>query len=447
MAEAVTYAELRFARPPARKPKPYTSEPALAAAYCEEDRDGELTYANISISRASLGTRRWPQVAGACLSWLTQHTRIILMVLCLCLLVTTMGLVGKLFQVSQHLKESRDHNQQLSSEHENVSSSLALGLSRKAMALMHTEQKLRASELQLGQTSDELQAARQELNQSQQQLMEMAERLRMTKENLGETQQILSVSKEALTEKGNALRETQETLSRTKNTLAAAQWKQRETEGSLQATQNKLRGTESTLLTTQRKLTENENDLRETRTSLITEKDKRTQTEAALANVKEKWSRADKCVLDTCSQRSSGSQRSSESFDYCPSAWILLNGNCYFFSETESTRIESDSYCTSQDSRLVTIKDNNPELKDYVKSKKKAYWIGFSRKDRSTGWTWSDGSKVNPQYYSAGNCATMDDGLTIRYCNRYFPWICEKVPFECAFSSEILRCFVEKLKS
>ncbi|XP_030047698.1 C-type lectin domain family 4 member M isoform X2 [Microcaecilia unicolor] len=361
MAEAVTYAELRFTKPPPWKAKPFTSNTAPSEVFSEVDQDGEIIYANIS--RTSPEMHRKREVDAIYQTLWKQNSRLILALCCLFLLATTMGLVGKLFHVSQHLEEYREYIHKISYDHENLSSSLALSVSTKESTLIHTEQKLRETEQELNRTQKYLEAKLEDLNHFQQQLTETRERLHQTEETLSKTREDLSDSKKTLSERENTLQETQETLRSTKSTLVTTQMKLRETERSMSDTKNTLRATNNNLSSTQKKLSECESSLSKTSERLTSEQQGWRQTEGPLLDLKEKWSKAQQCVFNTCSESMLEFPYTSERFKYCPSLWILLDGKCYFFSEREDARIQGDTNCKSRGSRLVTIKDSNTELK------------------------------------------------------------------------------------
>nr|XP_033814170.1 C-type lectin domain family 4 member M-like [Geotrypetes seraphini] len=446
MAEAVTYAELRFTKPPPWNPKPLTSDAAPSASFSEMDHDGEITYANINISQTSPEIHRKQEVCAVCQTCWTQNTRLILALSCLFLLATTMGLVGKLFQVSQSLKESTEYIQQISHDHENLSSSLALRISTKEATLSDTEQKLRETEQELDRTKNNLQATFKDLDHIQQQLVETTKKFHVTEETLRKTQENLSETMKTLSERGNTLQETQERLRNTESALTRTEEKLRVSENTLLDTKNRLRTTESHLSSAKKELNLRENSLSRIRGSLRTEQQRCMQMDTSLRDLKEKWSNAQKCLFDMCSQSTFPSSDVSERFKYCPSSWILLDEKCYFFSEEEKARIHSEMYCTSENSQLVSIKDSNTELKGYVRRKQKNYWIGLSQGEKNI-WKWSDGTRESLSYSTTKLCTTMGTKLDFQTCSRTFPWICEKESSECEVDGDLLQCVVKQLNS
>ncbi|XP_060055198.1 B-cell differentiation antigen CD72 isoform X1 [Erinaceus europaeus] len=219
MAEAITYADLRFVKAPLKKAVSIRLGPG------DVDEDGELTYENVQVPSAPGGlpnsaasgledkagavceqpTTSWRFVTSPaarqilrCHASRTQYFILSLLLTCLLLGVASICLGVRYLQVSEQL-------QQKSRVLEATDSSLKQQLSLKIR--------------QLGQMEEDLQGARRELAHSQESLGEEEKALQATKEELQECRSDREKTKEALQREeqqkmnlDQRLRETQSTL-------------------------------------------------------------------------------------------------------------------------------------------------------------------------------------------------------------------------------------------
>ncbi|XP_077202766.1 B-cell differentiation antigen CD72 [Paroedura picta] len=172
MAEVVTYADLRFAK----SAPPEKSRPPPGDACGEAGDDGELTYENVpaapnrqprspdpTASPGDVRRRLWPGVPLA------------LLVACLFLLATCLGLGVRYWQVSGQLRRA-------SQRHTAESGALALRLGSQEQNLTHSLAELSRAQAELSATSLALQlswqvgnSTRQELEQVQRGLASLQE--------------------------------------------------------------------------------------------------------------------------------------------------------------------------------------------------------------------------------------------------------------------------------
>ncbi|XP_059957567.1 B-cell differentiation antigen CD72 isoform X2 [Mesoplodon densirostris] len=218
MAEAVTYADLRFVKAPLKK--------SISSRLGEEaDEDGELTYENVQVSpgpggpsslaSAGLGdkagvqseqpTAAWSPVTSPaagrilpCQASYMQYLLLGLLLTCLLLGVAAICLGVHYFQVSQQL-------QQMSSVLEATNSTL--------------RQQLRLKITELGQKEEDLQGSRRELAQSQERLQVQQKVGQATKEQLQACQSDGEQTKEALRNKEIQSVNLEQRLSSVRDTL------------------------------------------------------------------------------------------------------------------------------------------------------------------------------------------------------------------------------------
>ncbi|XP_060115573.1 C-type lectin domain family 2 member B-like [Heteronotia binoei] len=113
----------------------------------------------------------------------------------------------------------------------------------------------------------------------------------------------------------------------------------------------------------------------------------------------------------------------------CPQRWLMNEGRCYFFSETEATWNASRINCSSQGGSLLAME--TLQEWDFVSQSKRAryYWIGLRRTVEGELWKWSDGS-VFSNWFSVGGegfCAYLSkDEVSSTWCNNLRYWICSK---------------------
>ncbi|NXI67906.1 CLC1B protein, partial [Anseranas semipalmata] len=118
----------------------------------------------------------------------------------------------------------------------------------------------------------------------------------------------------------------------------------------------------------------------------------------------------------------------------CPVNWKWVGGDtCFYFSEKEATWQESEDFCFSLNSTLLTLKRKSKLISISHISQKQSYWIGLSY--GVGGWSWTDGTKLSTQRMdwidlsSKKNCAYLYYRKSRVYsedCYEKYPWICEK---------------------
>ncbi|XP_029058678.1 B-cell differentiation antigen CD72 [Monodon monoceros] len=220
MAEAITYADLRFVKAPLKK-----SISSRLGQDPEADEDGELTYENVqvppgpggpsSLASAGLGdkagvqseqpTAAWSPVTSpaagrilACQASYMQYLLLGLLLTCLLLGVAAICLGVHYFQVSQQL-------QQMNRVLEATNSTL--------------RQQLHQKITQLGQREEDLQGSRTELAQSQERLQVEQKVGQATKEQLQACQSDGEKTKEALRNKEIQRMNLEQRLSSVQDTL------------------------------------------------------------------------------------------------------------------------------------------------------------------------------------------------------------------------------------
>uniref|UniRef100_A0A8C3HKS9 C-type lectin domain-containing protein n=1 Tax=Chrysemys picta bellii TaxID=8478 RepID=A0A8C3HKS9_CHRPI len=123
----------------------------------------------------------------------------------------------------------------------------------------------------------------------------------------------------------------------------------------------------------------------------------------------------------------------------CPTNWQRMGGDtCYYISSGKKTWEGSRTFCASQNSTLLMIKDK--EKLDYIGQYfiKEMYWIGLSRKTERDGWFWEDTTALSTSekgifvYNEAKSCAFLRKKYIYasKGCNENSLWICEKAPIQ-----------------
>ncbi|XP_053896647.1 C-type lectin domain family 12 member B-like isoform X2 [Malaclemys terrapin pileata] len=124
----------------------------------------------------------------------------------------------------------------------------------------------------------------------------------------------------------------------------------------------------------------------------------------------------------------------------CPTNWQQMGGDtCYYISSGKKTWEGSRTFCASQHSTLLMIKDKEKleNVSRYLI--KENYWIGLSRRNTERpDWFWEDTTALSTSekgisVYSVKNpCAYLWDKYIYadRRCDENNFWICEKAPFQ-----------------
>ncbi|XP_043994216.1 CD209 antigen-like protein E isoform X2 [Gambusia affinis] len=85
----------------------------------------------------------------------------------------------------------------------------------------------------------------------------------------------------------------------------------------------------------------------------------------------------------------------------CEPGWEKYGGNCYYFSTTESSWINSRSSCVDRGSDLVKIDSREEQiflesrLRNLMKDDEDRFWIGLTDSVEEGKWFWVDGSALD----------------------------------------------------
>ncbi|XP_074858269.1 C-type lectin domain family 2 member L-like [Carettochelys insculpta] len=111
----------------------------------------------------------------------------------------------------------------------------------------------------------------------------------------------------------------------------------------------------------------------------------------------------------------------------CPGDWLYHQRKCYFFSEEAKDWKSSQSFCSTHNSSLVVI-ENQQELNFIMKITKQNPWIGLHKKGER--FIWVNGTALDTNVLTvkaSGECAYIDtDVLSSSGCMFTRGWICKK---------------------
>uniref|UniRef100_A0A8C9ZTL5 C-type lectin domain-containing protein n=1 Tax=Sander lucioperca TaxID=283035 RepID=A0A8C9ZTL5_SANLU len=89
----------------------------------------------------------------------------------------------------------------------------------------------------------------------------------------------------------------------------------------------------------------------------------------------------------------------------CPLFWFSFNGRCYKYVATHLTWADAELHCVSEGGNLVSI--HSLEEENFIKSLIKNFdhaqgftWIGLSDIHKEGTWMWSDGSRVDFDFWN-----------------------------------------------
>ncbi|XP_023485414.1 B-cell differentiation antigen CD72 isoform X1 [Equus caballus] len=203
-----------------------------------------------------------------------------------------------------------------------------------------------------------------------------------------------------------------------------------------------LQGSSSKLAQTQEALQMEQKVCQATREQLQACQSNREETEENL--------RREEGQRRNLEQRLSGVQDTLKPFFTCPSAdtccpvgWIQNERSCFYVSVTRRSWEESQKHCKSLSSDLATFSDTSRLYSNYASRLNKvlvqvgqldSYWIGLSFNKH---WQWTDGTRVfgfeyNRYYPENPRCAKVQSSwpkLQPEKCSSSLPCICEMKAF------------------
>ncbi|XP_035860995.1 lactose-binding lectin l-2-like [Sander lucioperca] len=127
----------------------------------------------------------------------------------------------------------------------------------------------------------------------------------------------------------------------------------------------------------------------------------------------------------------------------CPLFWFSFNGRCYKYVATHLTWADAELHCVSEGGNLVSI--HSLEEENFIKSLIKNFdhaqgftWIGLSDIHKEGTWMWSDGSRVDFDFWNSGqpdnahgleHCVHNNHGKDLKWndrpCSVTYPSVCE----------------------
>ncbi|XP_005312724.2 C-type lectin domain family 2 member D-like [Chrysemys picta bellii] len=119
----------------------------------------------------------------------------------------------------------------------------------------------------------------------------------------------------------------------------------------------------------------------------------------------------------------------------CPNGWVVFQGKCYYFSETEGNWTYSRSNCSSLGAFLAGI-DTQQDMDFMLRYRDpRDHWFGLQREQDLRPWRWVNGTEFNNWFHigGGGKCAYLKEAKAISSsrCSMERHWICSK-PHVCA---------------
>uniref|UniRef100_A0A452HUI9 C-type lectin domain-containing protein n=1 Tax=Gopherus agassizii TaxID=38772 RepID=A0A452HUI9_9SAUR len=132
------------------------------------------------------------------------------------------------------------------------------------------------------------------------------------------------------------------------------------------------------------------------------------------------------CFLAVNSSSGKGSYGSPPP-EACPADWLYHQRKCYYFSETEKDWDSSWSFCSSHNSSLTVI-ENQQELNFIMKITKQDPWIGLHKTGEEFHWV--NGTPLDRNLLAvkgSGECAYIEsDVVSSSGCSLTRGWVCKK---------------------
>nr|XP_032657117.1 C-type lectin domain family 12 member B-like [Chelonoidis abingdonii] len=134
-----------------------------------------------------------------------------------------------------------------------------------------------------------------------------------------------------------------------------------------------------------------------------------------------------------CLKGEENNENNGPSCTLCPANWQWMRGDtCFYVSVKKRSWIESQKFCSLQNSTLLILKDRDKLNHVPARDTSQYYWIGL-HKSRNNSWYWEDGSALLPvkenriDLYEYYNCAYLyGERISNDYCTVNKFWICEK---------------------
>nr|XP_009505221.1 PREDICTED: C-type lectin domain family 12 member A-like [Phalacrocorax carbo] len=122
----------------------------------------------------------------------------------------------------------------------------------------------------------------------------------------------------------------------------------------------------------------------------------------------------------------------------CPANWKWEGGDtCYYHSEEEVSWEQSHSFCSSQNSSLLLVKDAS-KLELVKKFPGKKYWLGLTFRIKQRDWYWADNTAFTEEQKSWATLTNVFQTCGYFYytaiyntlCKNKLRYICEKPAIE-----------------
>lgn len=121
----------------------------------------------------------------------------------------------------------------------------------------------------------------------------------------------------------------------------------------------------------------------------------------------------------------------------CPNTWRQTQEWCYYISNDKQSWTSSEEYCSSRDSRLMTL-DSKNEMDEILQKGQASdyYWIGLVYREADEQLVWLHGAPLEQNSFTVkkrkndSNCASLaNNEIYPEACHSQKKWICEKRVF------------------